>query len=239
VKGGFTPAPLLTAWDNNVYVVLSSLNQASIIDYTFDPKANSLSPSKPYSISISQSISSIATFSDRFFILLNGGAVQSFPLAAAFGPQASGVAPTVVNIPEPIQTPLSATQNSFTRSTIVPIVVPQEASGQMPLELSNASQLSVGIVNQTPHLYMGDSVNHRVVDLTEASGASTTHGPSSLTMQLVQQFVYLQYLPTFKSITGMTVEPSGSSLHLLVQQNNPTQVNLVTVSTALQSGCSA
>ena len=242
VKGGFTPAPLLTAWDNNAYVVLSSLNQARIIDYTFDPKANSLKPSKPYSISISQTISSIATFSDRFFILLNGGAVQSFPLAAAFGPQATQTAPTtaptVVNIPTPIQTPLTATQTSFNSSTIVPTVTPQEATGQMLLVLSNASQLSVGLVNQKPHLYIGDSVNHRVIDLTEASSASPAHGPTSVTMHLEQQFVYLQYLPTFKSITGMTVEPSGTSLHLLVQQNNPTQVNLVTVSTGPQIGCS-
>lgn len=241
ISSGFTPSPLITAWSNHAYIVLSNVlsngNQARIIDYTLD-NTNHLVASRPFQISISESISSIATFSDRFFMLFNSGAVQSFSLAAAFGSQTGQpVSQASVLIQSPVPTPLPVAVGAFTASMPVPTVTLPAASGKESLVLSNATLLAVGVVNNVTHLYIGDSLNHRVVDLNQASAPLTggAAGSGSVTMQLVQQYVSAQWLNSLKSIA---VEPGGAAMHMLVQQSNSSQ-NLVTASTGLQSGCAA
>ncbi len=240
LAGGFSPQPpLLTSSKNNAYVVLSSQNLARIIDYTLNA-TNHLVASQSKQISFSQQISSVAAFPDRFFILLSDGEVQSFPVASAFGPQAKNTLPAQVFIQAPIQPPLSATPQGFTQSMLVPTVAPTAvASGSFPLTLPYAIQLAVGVVNGTAHLYigvshMGDVGNHRVIDLVEAGTPSTTAGANSVKMKLVQQIASPQWLASLKS---MAVDPPGTFLHGLVQQNS-SQMYLVTMSTAQQSNCS-
>ncbi len=236
---GFVPSPFITAWGNTVYVVLTSQQfQAQIIPYTLNTKTNRLGASKPYQISISQQISSVAALPDQFFILLSDGEVQSFPLVGASGQKSSL---TDVFIQSPIQTPLATTQNSLSTPVPVPTGTPVGANGKQALSLSNATLLSAGLVNGTAQLYIGDSINHRVVDLKEAPANATsgpptatpTTGANPVTMEMVQQYFSPQWLNSLKS---MAVEPSGSALHLLVQQNS-SLVNLVTVSTGPQTGC--
>lgn len=237
--GSFVPS-LVTAWGNHAYVVLSSQNQARIVFYAPD-KTNHLVASRPFDVSISQPISSVATFSNQFFIAFANGLIQSFPLNGVFTGQAvPSTAPTDVLIATPIQLPLSTSQSSFTSSTTVPTVTPLEQNGKSSLMLSNAPMLSVGVVNNTTHLYIGDALNHRVLDLIPATTASaSTNTTNSATMQLVQQYEFLQYASAqaTSSLKGLAVDPQGTTLHLLVQPNTSSQANLVTASTGLQSGC--
>jgi serine/threonine protein phosphatase PrpC len=242
-SGGFAPLPLITAWGNHSYIVLSSQNQERIVNYAPD-KTNHLVATGPFQISFSQTISSVATFSDRFFILLSDGEVWSFPLSQPFGSQSS--TPAQVFIQSPIPTPLAVAQGNSTAPGPVPTVMPVGSSGQESLVLPNATLLSVGVVNKVAHLYIGGSINHRVIDLTEASTSTAPGTPtptptqgknptSSVTMQLVQQYYASQEL---NSLKGMAVEPSGNTLHVLVQHSS-SQVNLVSVDTGPQTGCAA
>lgn len=235
-SGSFAPS-LVAAWGNHAYVVLSSQNQARIVFYAPD-KTNHLVASKPFDMSISQPISSVAVFSNQFFIAFTNGLIQSFPLNGVFtGQAAQSTAPTDVLIATPIQLPLSTSQTSFTSTTTVPTVTPLEQNGKSSLMLSNAPMLSVGVVNNTTHLYIGDALNHRLLDLIPATASTNT--TNSVTMQLVQQYEFLQYTSAqvTSSLKGVSVDPQGTALHLLVQPNTSPMINLVTASTGLQSGC--
>src|SRR5205823_7439575 len=96
--------------------------------------------------------------------------------------------------------------------------------------------LSVGVVHTVSHLYIGDSTNHRVLDLEEATPPPTGTGTGkSITMQLVQQYVSSQELNVVKSLA---VDPQGANLNILAQPGNTSPVNLVPVGTApMQPGC--
>jgi serine/threonine protein phosphatase PrpC len=222
-KTSFVPS-FITASGNRVYIVLSNSNNAYIVYYAPD-KTGHLVASQPNSISVSQPIISAAVFPTQFFLLLADGEVLSFPIAAPFGSQTT---PTGVQVKSPILAPLSI----FTLSTPAP--VPSVASTTTPgtapstLAIPRATQLAAGIINDTPHLYIGDPPNRRVIDLVEASSATT------FTMQLYQQYASAQQLNALQSIA---IDPGGATMYLLTQQASPTQVNLVSVSTALQNGC--
>ncbi len=234
MAGGYVPS-MVTAWGNHAYVVLSDQNQARIVFYAPD-KNNHLVASKPFPLSISQSISSVATFADQFFIGFANGLIESFPLAGVFtGQAAQTTAPAGVLITAPIQSPLAISQGSFSQTMSVPTVAPVEQNGKSSLMLSNAPILSVGVVNNVTHLYIGDTLNHRVLDLTPAQTGAT----SATTMQLVQQYLFTRYVSAqaTNSLKGISVVPQGTALNLLVQQNATSQVNLVAASTNQQSDC--
>jgi serine/threonine protein phosphatase PrpC len=238
LAGGYIPSQV-TAWGNHAYVVLSSQGQARIVFYAPD-KTNHLVASAPFAVSISQPISSVAAFSNQFFIAFANGLIQSFPLTGVFSGQANPTtAPAVVLITAPIQLPLSTSQSTFSPSTTVPTVTPLGQKGSFSLMLSSAPMLSVGVVGTTTHLYIGDAFNHRILDLIPFTTAST-NSANSATMQLEQQYVFLQYpsAQVTSSLKGMAVEPQGTTLNILVQPNTSSQVSLVKASTALQSGCS-
>ena len=257
--GGYAPVPpLITAWGSNVYVLLSTNLQGRILKYAPDNKGHLLA-AQPYDFSTSSTIVSMAAFANQLF-LLTGGIIQSLPLTGAQVIQKSLL--NNVSMKSPIPTPLPTDQSSFTSSTPVPTptVTPVEPNSAPSPQLSvpTATTLSVGVVNGFSHLYVGDSNNHRVLDLEESpaggtgtpaatststatntSAATSTPTGNIVTMQLDQQIFSPQLLNTVK---GIAVDPLGTSVNILAQnpsQQNPSQLNLdvVSVKTGMQTGC--
>jgi serine/threonine protein phosphatase PrpC len=247
-KDGYVPA-LITAGENTVYVVLNSnSNQGNtrVLSYTVDAKGHPGQP-KPLNFPLSAAVVSAAAFSQQLFLLLADGAVFSLSLLGGNQP----TLPTAVFVQAPIALPLN-----FTDNEPVPTVTPVEQKGSTPLvvsgasaEASNASStstamLAAGLVSGISHLYIGDPVNHRVLDLDVAAsaGGPTTPTPaprgtavagSNVKLQLMQQYV----LPTGSSqVKSLAVDPKGARLDIL-SQNTPSVSTLTTVSTATQNGC--
>ncbi len=241
--GGYSPI-LITAWGSSAYVVLANSNQneGRILNYSPDGKGH-LQAAKAYDFTTSSPpIVGVAAFANQLF-LLSGGTILSLPLVASQVIQTA--LPNNVLMHTPVALPLPASQNTFVSSTPVPTVTPLEQnSGSSPLSVPTATTLSVGVVAGVPHLYIGDSNNHRVLDLDEAlvaGGSGTPTGTSTptgniVTMQLVQQYVSPSVLNVVK---GMAVDPQGATLHILAQTSNTPQLSLVSTSTALQHGCAS
>ncbi len=136
--------------------------------------------------------------------------------------------------------PLPTSASNYTPTMGVPTVTPLPQSGStslLTLLISTANTLSVGVVNTVSHLYIGDSTNHRVLDLQQATPPPAGTGTGkSITMQLVQQYVSSQELNVVKSLA---VDPQGANLNILAQPGNTSPVHLVSVSTApMQTACS-
>ena len=247
-KDGYVPA-LITAGENTVYVVLNSnSNQGNtrVLSYAVDAKGHPGQP-KPLNFPLSAAVVSAAAFSQQLFLLLADGAVFSLSLLGGNQP----TLPTAVFVQAPIALPLN-----FTDNEPVPTVTPVGQKGSTPLvvsgasaEASNASStstamLAAGLVSGISHLYIGDPVNHRVLDLDVAAsaGGPTTPTPaprgtavagSNVKLQLMQQYV----LPTGSSqVKSLAVDPKGARLDIL-SQNTPSVSTLTTVSTATQNGC--
>jgi hypothetical protein len=247
-KDGYVPA-LITAGENTVYVVLNSnSNQGNtrVLSYAVDAKGH-LGQPKPLNFPLSAAVVSAAAFSQQLFLLLADGAVFSLSLLGGNQP----TLPTAVFVQAPIALPLN-----FTDNEPVPTVTPVEQKGSTPLvvsgasaEASNASStstamLAAGLVSGISHLYIGDPVNHRVLDLDVAAsaGGPTTPTPapkgtavagSNVKLEVVQQYV----LPTGSSqVKSLAVDPKDARLDIL-SQNTPSVSNLTTVSTGTQNGC--
>ncbi len=249
-RGGFSPA-LVTTLDNNVYVVLNSnQNNARVLSYVVDAKGH-LSTPKPINFSISAAIVSAAAFSQQLFLLLSDGEVRSLSLAAG----SQSILPTAVFVQQQIALPLAAGSKNFTANEAVPTMTPVEKQGNASLVVSSPSSvvsntpststamLSTGVVNGTPHLYIGDPVNHRVLDLDVAKplvGGPPTPTPTgtnvagnNVTLGLVQQYVLFGGSSLVKSLA---VDPKGKQLDIL-SQNTPSASSLISVGTGPQSGC--
>jgi serine/threonine protein phosphatase PrpC len=248
-NGGYVPA-FTTAWGTNVYVVLSSPSDqgnARIASYVLDPKGH-LSTPKKTNISISAPIVSIAAFPDQLFLLLSTGDVQSTPLVNGSQPS---TLPTPVLAQPPIALPLATNANGFTIGDPVPTVTTVTLNNQKgsaaPLSVPSASpvstaMLTAGQVNHTPHLYIGDPVNYRVLDLEAASGLQVSPSPaptgtnvaaSSVKLQLVQQYVSSAGLSQVKSLAA---DPQGNKLAVLLQKPL-SMASLVSISTGTPPSC--
>lgn len=252
--GGYVPIPtILTAWGNNAFVVLTTANQnqGRILKYTSNSK-NQLLAASPFNFSTSAPIISVATFDKQFFMLLSNGYVYSVPVSLIGSANSSSALFTQVLTSSSIPTPLPLASNYTLPSTPVPTPTVTTASqnSNSPLIVSTATAapvpdvLASGVVDGTPHLYIGDSTNHRVLDLViPAATAAGTPTPTttatapntSLTMQLVQQLVS----PQFNTVKGIAVDlpVQGANVHILAQ--NASQLNLVSVIPGLQTGCAS
>lgn len=245
-RGGYAPIPMaFTAWGSNIYVALDTANniQGRILKYTSDGK-NRLLAAAAFNFSTSAPLASIATFSNQFFMLLSDGEVYSLPITTT-GISPSAL-PTKVLTTVSIATPLSIIDKYTIPSTPVPTVTNTNQNNNTPPFLSISTStattqapgvLASGVVSGVPHLYIGDSVNHRVLDLvippagaTATPTATPTPAGTSLTMQMNQQFVSSQ----FNTVKGIAVDPQGASINILAQ--NASQLNLVSVSSNLQAG---
>ncbi len=244
LKGGYAPV-FTTAWDNQVYVVLSSPsnpNNARVVDYVLSK--GHLTSSKQLNFSISAPIVGTAAFPDQLFLLFASGEVQSLSLSSGSQPPL----PTRVLMESPIALPLSTTNaRDYNANVLVPIVTPIVQNGNVPLLVPSASPtstaiLTAGSVDGNPHLYIGDPANHRVLDLDSkpivGGPATSTPTPtgtnvatSSVKLQLVRQYASSTDLRQVKSlaanIQGLTI----------LSQNAPSMMSQVSISTEPPIGC--
>lgn len=174
-KNGQTPH-LITAWGADVYIVLTSTalpNQATILDYNVD-QPNAMPQSSK--ISVSTGLVSITAFPNKqLFLLDSAGNVQSFQFSS------NASLPGSVLVQSPIVTPLNvaAQDVSLDTSLAVPTVAASPAAQQSFLSVPAGANLMVsGFANNTPHLYLADGTNHRVLDLTMQAAATTTPTPT-------------------------------------------------------------
>jgi serine/threonine protein phosphatase PrpC len=243
-KDGYVPA-LITAGENTVYVVLNSNSNPGntrVLSYVVDAKGHPGLP-KPLNFQLSAAVVSAAAFSQQLFLLLADGAVFSLSLLGGNQP----TLPTAVFVQAPIALPLN-----FTDDEPVPTVTPVEQKGSTPLVVSSSSaeaststaMLAAGLVSGVSHLYIGDPVYHRVLDLDVAASAGGPPTPttaptgtavagSNVNLELVQQYV----LPPGPSqVKSLAVDPKGEQLDIL-SQNTSSVSTLTTASTGTQSGC--
>lgn len=252
-KDGSVPT-FLTAWGTTVYVVLTSptaagQNRAVILKYTVT-KNNTLNPVTPdVPISIS-GVTAAAAFPDRLFLLDGQGAVQSLGVGSQ--------TPDTVIVSKPVVLPLAVNPNDVTTSTNVPQVTPQSSTF---LRLPGATLLVSGtnVVDKQPHLYVVDSVNHRVLNL-KSSGtavvANTTATPTSATsnngstgggvvgptpvgqtaMELSQQYTSPSLL---SHVTSLVTDPKQAQLHLLTQNAANAALSLFSVDVSQPNACTS
>ncbi len=226
---------LMTAWGNDVYVMLTSpptvSNNAAnsvILDYTVGSN-NTLSTSPTrVSIGTSTTVTSITAFPGHLlFLLLQDGTIQSLQL------DAPNPAATSVLIQHPLAAPLSVTASAYRASMAVPTatVSTSTGSGNVPLNVVGASQLTAGMVGNgsQPHLYVVDPGNHRMLDLqmsvpssatptpttsSNGNGGSSAKQSGSVTMQLQQQYVSASL---FNQLGSVVTDPKGLPIYALTK----------------------
>jgi serine/threonine protein phosphatase PrpC len=245
MDGGYVPT-FTSVWGTNVYVVLASMSNqgtARILSYVLDAKGN-LSTPKRTDVTISAPIVSIAAFPDQLFLLLFTGNVQSSLLV-------NGGQPSKLTTPVLVQPPIAQplTMSGFTTGDVVPTVTPNNPQESTALSVPSASQTSPALliasqVNRKPHLYIGDPMNHRVLDLAAASGVPTSPTPSptgtnvvpnSVTLQLDQQYVSST---SFNQLKGLAADPQATKLTVLSQNTSPI-ASLVSISNGTPPGCAS
>ena len=254
-QGGNIPS-LLTAWDNNAYVILTSRsnpNSATILSYTLDGKGN-LAPPQKTQISVSDGIVSAAAFPNQLFLLLTDGSVLSLPVNSANATFASST-PAPVMISAPIAPTLATGAQNFTASTSVPTVPTngQKGSGQLTIPMTspnNPATLNAGNVHAdgTAHLFIADPANHRVLDLVIKPAASSggpdvtpTASPTSnatnsgVMLNLIQQYVSPDYFGAIKSVAA---NPGGTIVYILGQNTRDIQ-SVITVSAGPHQACAS
>ncbi len=238
----------ITSWKTNVYVVLLSSapgnqNTVRVLSYTLGSKGQLDTP-KAFSFSVSNTIISATAFPDQqLFLLQNNGDVLSVEVPPGNGNQQ--VSATNVELNASIPAPLSVSPQDFNAGNVVPVASSSGQQGTGPFTVTGLSTLSSGQVGNTTHLYAGDSINHRLLDLTlfmPATAGGPTPAPSStstpqsqtVNLQLVNQFVSSQY---FTQVRSIALQPDSSQLNVLAQGD--AGQNLVQFNPAAQSSCTS
>jgi hypothetical protein len=247
---GFTPVPsAFAAWGTNIYVVLTNQNQSQgrILKFAPDGKGH-LQGAPAFNFSISAPIASAAAFLNQFFVLYSNGQVWSVPVSATGINSSALPAPVLTSPGVPTPRPIASLNSP---ATPVPTVTTVSQNANVPLSVSASTPqapdlLASGSVGNTPHLYLGDPTNHRVLDLQvlpvgtpggptpTATTTAATPPVASLTMQPVQQLVS----PQFSTLKGIAVDPQGTTINILTQQD-ASNLNVVSTSSALQNGCTS
>lgn len=250
---GYAPT-LLAAWQNNVYVVLSSKanpNSITILSYSVDTKNNTFgTPTATQQISVTENVVGITATSSQVFLLLSDGQVLSLDVHSG---QELSTPPTSVLISTPIAAPLATGSDGFSSHSTVPTAAttPQRGSSSLTVPMSSTSNLTTinAVQVQTGNqvsLFIGDPANHRVLNLTLVPPASsggpggatptaTLNTANSTTFTLFQQYV----LPnTFSQIKGVAADPGGTNINILGQEASNSE-NLVTVGVGTQQACAS
>jgi serine/threonine protein phosphatase PrpC len=238
----------ITSWKSNVYVVLTPSSQGNqnhvrVLSYMIDAKGRLGTP-KTFDFSVSFPIASAAAFPDqKLFLLENNGGILNFVVPTDARHQS---VPGNVQVDSSVAAPLSVSPQDFKEGETVPVASSSNGSLMVTgISPTSPATLSAGQVNNVTHLYVGDSYNHRVLDLvanpTVIVGGPTPVPPASSTpassgqginFHLVNQFVSSSYFTQVKSIAA---QPNSSQLNVLTQ--NASGQNLVAFDTVAQSNC--
>lgn len=238
---------MITANGPDIYIVLfpdTGSSTASILEYTLGKSGKSFDPAIASTISVSDTIISIAAFpNQQLFLLMQGGSVQALQFARGILTSAS------VLVQRSVGQPVSVDPVSFTWKMDVPV----PTTGTTSLELSGASQSSVlvaGMIGDSPHLYIMDTVSPRILNLTLANTARSGNGATptasastgggvvnggntaSSSLQLQGQYISPALFTQMKSIA---VDPQGK-VYVLAQNTLSVQ-NLTHFNTSSPSSC--
>lgn len=242
----------IAASGSDVYVVFgSNSTQTSAVTVDYTSKAGKLpaQASTSYTTSFSAGIESIAAFSNQqLFFLLADGSVKSLQL------NGSNPSPEAISVltQDAIALPLPVTAKTFTWQTAVPTVTTGGTKSLTVAGTTSSSALVVGLVNNEPHLFILDIVQHRVLELTSVGGGvvtatptvhitatSTVSGggvvtaPTPVTLKLVEQYASFTFFNQSKSIA---VDAQSSTTNVLTQGQGPA-FNLVAFSPNQQDNC--
>lgn len=234
MKQGWVPA-LLTAYGNDVYIVLTSstpLHQAMILYYDANNWHNAPQtvhfPIQPDVVSVA------AAPGKQLFLLTSDGHLRIL----SYGDGGNLPQPDDVSLQNPVSPPLENNGTGFTVST--PIATPVPLSSQLGTSAqADLNFLTVSSVGSTLHLYVVDNPNHRIMDLeflpavavtvpqttptptptsttpavspTPPNGAGAVSQPS---LKVVQQFASSSILSSVKSAM---VNTDRKQLSLLTQ----------------------
>jgi len=214
---------LVAARGADVYVVLSAppaanaAQNALILDFTIDPVKGTLKASpKGTKLALSSNLVSLTAFPNRLlFLLLANGSVQSLQLSNT-GPAPLPIkapAPVNVLVQPPVAPSLGISATAFTPATPVPTVSPPAVqTGPTQLLVSSTASLTTNPLDLSPHLYIADTANHRVLDLQPAPNAGTGN---AITLQLVRQYVSSDLFAQMKSLA---LNPRSGAAYVLAQK---------------------
>ncbi|HEX6482779.1 MAG TPA: Stp1/IreP family PP2C-type Ser/Thr phosphatase [Ktedonobacteraceae bacterium] len=252
ITNSLTPT-FITSWKSNVYVVLTSSSQGNqnnvrVLSYMLDAKGHLGTPkSFDFSVSYPPIVSAAAFLDQNLFLLESNGSILNFVVPT--DPRHQSV-PGSVEVDSSVAAPLSVSPQDFKEGETVPVASTSVLPGNGPLMVTGISPtslatLSAGQVNNVTHLYVGDSYNHRVLDLvvnptviaggpTPVPTASSTPASNgqSVNFHLVNQFVSSN---NFTQVKSIALQPNSSHLNVLAQ--NSSGQNLVSFDTAAQSNC--
>ncbi len=253
LRNGQAPT-LITAWQQDIYVVLTtpSSTQITIEDFSPAKGGNHQFQMTPSIVSDSVAPASIAAFPNhQLFLLQQDGTVQSLHFGSSDGA-------TSVFVNQAVPQPLPVIPQDFSWQTPVPTVT---TSGSKALAITSAASdaLVSGTIGNVSHLYIMDSNLHRIIDLTLApsSGSAGTPTPAATVaatstagtvgggtnagnsagsvLQLQQQYMS----PTlFAQMKSLVVDTQGAKFHVLAQSAS-SSLNLVSfpASSKAQSNC--
>jgi len=222
---------LITVWDSDVYIFLTASNASTmdILDYntdhlTDDPQHAQISVSPPL-------VSAAAFPNHQLFLLTQDGHVKSLSFSGGSGSNKSSAVD--ITLPGAIATPVGVDAQDFRWNT--PLVVPTAQSSrevQQPFaNITGATLLASGSINQTMYLFVVDNSNHRILQLkympsnsTSTSTANSTTPPTqplggaavASPLQYAEQYVSTSQLSSVKSIVVDSSSNQGM-LSLLTQ----------------------
>jgi serine/threonine protein phosphatase PrpC len=242
----------IAASGSDIYVVFgsnSTQTSAVTVDYTMKAGKLPAQASTPYTTSFSAGIESIAAFpNQQLFFLLADGSVKSLQLSGS-NPNPEAIS---VLTQDAIARPLPVTAKTFTWQTAVPTVTTGGTKSLTVAGATSSSALVVGLVNNEPHLFILDAIQHRVLELTAVGGSATTvtpavhitatstasgagvvTAPTPVTLKLVEQYASSTLFNQSKSIA---VDAQSSTTNVLTQGQGPA-FNLVAFGPNQQDSC--
>lgn len=230
LKNGEQPK-LMTVWGSDVYLLLTASN-ASTLDI-LDYNTGRLTDEPPHvQISVSPPLISAAAFpNQQLFLLTQDGHIKSL----SFSSNASTASALDITLPGAIAMPVGVDAQDFQWDT--PLVVPTAQSSrdiQQPFaNITGATLLAAGLIDQTMYLFVVDNSNHRILQLHYVPSNSTSTAAASPTGTAVAtpaqgqgggavasplQYTS-QYVSSNLSVVKSIVIASNEGLSLLTQTN--------------------
>lgn len=239
---------LLTAWDNDIYVISTTstqVAQAQIQDYRAD-KLNGAPGTSMLSLSNSL-VSAAALANKQLFFLHSDGSIKSLTFTSGKSVEVPVALSGTVHSPWLLDartfsadsTSLSTAAPTPDMNKFVAISAPQTSAQQQV----QTTFIATGLVNKTNHLYLVDNANHRVLDFTIQSGSASNGNQTSVggnvlgtstNAQLSRQYASPGILPSIKSLE---LDPTNNHLNVWGGSNDQQTTNQITIDVSSTNAC--
>ncbi len=231
---------LITVWNSDIYIFLITSNASTldILNYNADHFTDN--PQR-VQISVSLPLVSAAAFPNRqLFLLTQDGHIKSLVLS-------DGLSSAVdITLPRAIATPVGVDPQDFQWNT--PLIVPsQQSSGEIQQPFANitgATLLASGSINEVMYLFVVDESHHRILQLQYLpANTASTAGANGIVFPTIPNQTAVggaavasplqytkQYVSTSKlsSVKSLMVDPNQAVVSLLTQTsgNSLSQVSI-------------